>query len=160
MSVNQDFKDLFNIFNLEAVEYIIVGAHAAIFFSEPRYTKDIDIWINPTRENAEKTRKALEIFGAPLENISVDDFTNRDLVYQIGIEPNRIDILMDIAGVNFSEAQLRAVKSTYGGISVNILSRADLILSKRTVGRKQDLLDIERLENNQDDIFPRNKTES
>jgi hypothetical protein len=150
MSVNQDFKDLFKIFNSEAVEYIIVGAHAAIFYSEPRYTKDIDIWINPTRENAEKTRKALEIFGAPLENISVDDFTNNDLIYQIGIDPNRIDIIMSIAGVNFAAAQSRVVKSTYGGIPVHILSKVDLIVSKRTVGRKQDLLDIERLENSLD----------
>ena len=75
MSVNSDFKDLFSIFNTEKVEYLIVGAHAVIFHAEPRYTKDIDIWINPTSANAARVWKSLQEFGAPLQNISENDFT-------------------------------------------------------------------------------------
>lgn len=145
MSVNPDYKDLFNTFNLEKVEYLVVGAHAVIFYAEPRYTKDLDIWVNTSEENAKKIWNALKIFGAPIENISVTDFTDTNMIYQIGIEPNRIDILMGIAGVNFNDAYSRAVKSTYGEIPIKILSKEDLIKSKLAAGRKQDLLDIERL---------------
>ena len=145
MSVNPDYKDLFTIFNSEKIEYLVVGAHAVIFYAEPRYTKDIDVWVNTSKENAEKVWKALELFGAPVENIPVSDFTDATMIYQIGIEPNRIDILMGIAGVSFNDAYSCAVQTTYGEVPIKILSKEDLIKSKRAAGRKQDLLDIENL---------------
>ena len=146
MSVNPDFRDLLRLFNVEKVEFLIVGAHAVIYYAEPRYTKDLDIWVNPTKDNARRVWSALEAFGAPLENIAVNDFTDQDLIYQIGIEPNRIDILMGIAGVAFRDSYTRAGDATYGDVPIKIISKEDLLNSKRAVSRRQDMLDIERLE--------------
>ncbi len=146
MQVNKDFKDLFNIFNEEGVEYLIVGAYAVMFYAEPRFTKDIDIWVNPTLENAGKVYHALRRFGAPLENITQEDFSNKELVYQIGIAPNRIDIIMDIGNIPFDIAYHNAEKSAYDGVPINILGKKELVQSKKTIGRKQDLIDIDKLE--------------
>ena len=145
MPVNKDFEDLLRIFHEEKVEYLIVGAYAVIFYTEPRYTKDLDIWINPTEENAKKVWKALQRFGAPLIDVTVKDFTNRELVYQIGVEPNRIDILMDIQGVDFEEAFSRKVVSKYGDVPIYIISKEDLIKAKEATGRLEDKLDLEKL---------------
>ena len=112
--------------------------------------KDIDIWINPTKENASRVWKALEQFGAPLESVSPGDFTSPELIYQIGIEPNRIDILMNVAGVDFNSSYKNSIESSYGGVPVRILSKSDVIAAKRSIGRKQDLLDLERLEDEKD----------
>lgn len=145
MSANQDFKEIFRLLNAEEVEYVIVGAHAVMFYTEPRYTKDIDILVNPTVENARKAWNALAKFGAPLKNISECDFMDKDLIYQVGIEPNRIDIIMSIAGLEFDQAWKNRQTSSYDGIPINILSKNDLIIAKKASGRRQDLLDLERL---------------
>jgi hypothetical protein len=149
MRANPDFKDLFSIFNAEQVEYLVVGAYAVMYYAEPRFTKDLDIWINPTEENAKRAWAALSRFGAPLSGVQVDDFINPDLVYQIGVEPNRIDILMGIAGVSFKEAFPGSESSTYAGVPIKIIGKTDLIRAKKATGRKQDLLDLDRLEEDQ-----------
>jgi len=146
MPANPDFRDLFSIFNEETVEYLVAGAHAVVYFSEPRYTKDLDVWINPTPGNAERVHRALARFGAPLKGISIEDFCDHDLIYQVGVEPNRIDVIMGVAGVAFDEAWADRVESTYGGEPIHIMGKASLIKTKRAVGRKQDLLDVEKLE--------------
>ena len=151
MSHNEDFKDLFKILNEEHVDYLIVGAHAVIYYTEPRYTKDIDVWVAPTKDNAKRIWKALAQFGAPLANISIDDFTNEDLVYQIGLAPNRIDILMGISGIEFKEANKNRVESTYAGEKIYLLSKSDLIKAKRASNRKQDQLDLEKLQDYEDE---------
>ena len=145
MPANSDFKDLFSIFNDEQVEYLVAGAHAVIYFAEPRYTKDLDVWVNPTADNAARVYRALSTFGAPLNNISADDFTEPDLVYQIGVEPNRIDIIMSVGEVGFDRAWKSRIESSYGGIPIHIMGKGSLIEAKRAVGRPQDLLDLERL---------------
>jgi hypothetical protein len=145
MPINPDYRDLFRIFSEEKVEYLIVGAYAVTYFSEPRYTKDLDLWIRPTAENASKVWRALQRFGAPLTNVAPRDFTDPQMVYQIGIEPNRIDILMGITGVDFQTAYQNRVESSYGGVSIFLIGREDLITSKKASGRPQDLLDLERL---------------
>ena len=151
MSHNEDFKDLFKLLNEEHVDYLIVGAHAVIYYTEPRYTKDMDVWVAPTKDNAKRIWKALAQFGAPLVNISIDDFTNEDLVYQIGVAPNRIDILMGISGIEFKEANKSRVKSTYAGETIYLLSRIDLIKAKRASNRKHDQLDLEKLQDYDDE---------
>lgn len=145
MAANPDFKDLFSIFNEEKVEYLVAGAHAVIYFSEPRYTKDLDIWVNPTVENAIRVHAALARFGAPLKGISIDDFCDREMIYQVGIEPNRIDILMGIIGVEFNSAWVERVESTYDGIPIHIMGKESLRKAKKASGRPQDLLDLEKL---------------
>lgn len=144
--MNPDFRDLFSELNAAEARYLIVGAHAVTFHSVPRYTKDIDIWIERTRENASRAFSALSRFGAPVENVTVDDLCSPGVILQIGVEPNRIDVLTSIAGLEFGEAWRRRVPSTYGGVPISVLGLDDLITSKRAVGRPQDLLDVEWLE--------------
>jgi len=146
MPANRDFKELFCAFNEENVEYLVVGAHAYIFYAEPRYTKDLDIWVNPTEANARRVLRALAKFGAPLADVSPADLTNPEMVLQIGVEPNRFDILMGITGVDFEPAWTNRSPSTYDGIPINILGKVDLIRNKRACGRPKDMIDIERLE--------------
>lgn len=145
MSANSDFKDLLKIFNEENVEYLIVGAHAVIFYAEPRYTKDVDVWVAPTKENSRRVYRALQRFTAPLKGMTEEDFTDPELVYQMGIPPNRIDILMGVDGLTFSEAWDARTQTHYDGVPMGILSRDHLIRNKRATGRPQDLLDVARL---------------
>ena len=144
--MNQDFRDLFKTFNEHGVKYLVVGAYAVIYYAEPRYTKELDIWIEVSEKNAEKVWGALAAFGAPLEDIGLEDFTNFDLIYQIGVAPNRIDIMMDVPGVDFSSAWEKRIESSYGGESINIIGIDDLIKAKQTVNRDQDKLDLKILE--------------
>ena len=146
MPANKDYKDLFRILNEEQVKYLVVGAHAVIYYAEPRYTKDLDIWINPSRENAKKVWRALSRFGAPLQDISLEDFLDTDVIYQIGVEPNRIDIIMGVAGITFESAYKNKSCSTYDGEPINILGKEDLIKTKKATGRAQDMLDVENLD--------------
>jgi len=147
MPNNPDFKDLFKILNEEKVKYLIVGAYAVTFYSEPRYTKDLDIWVEPSAENAEKIWTALTKFGAPLLDISLKDFSDEKLVYQIGVEPNRINIMMGITGLKFETAWEDRVRSEYSGVPVNIINLGNLIATKKAAGRPQDLIDVKNLEN-------------
>jgi hypothetical protein len=145
-AVNQDYEDLFRALNEHRVRYLVVGAYAVIYYAEPRYTKDLDVWVESTKENAGKVWKALAGFGAPLEGVSVDDFTNPELIYQIGVEPNRIDIMMALPGVEFAGAWSRRVASSYGRETINILDLDDLIHAKKTTDRDSDRLDLKLLD--------------
>jgi hypothetical protein len=146
MNGNRDFRDLLHCLNDAGARYLIVGAYAVIYHSEPRYTKDLDIWIEPTPENAQKVWTALVRFGAPLDDLTVADLSNPDIVFQIGVEPNRIDILMDIEGLRFAEAWENRFVSTYEDQTVSVLSHDDIIRAKKATGRDEDLLDVKRLE--------------
>jgi hypothetical protein len=117
-----------------------------MFYTVPRYTKDLDVWVRPTRENAERVHRALAGFGAPMSDLTVADLAVPGTIFQIGIAPNRVDVITSIDAVAFEEAWRRRVASTYGGVPIAILSAEDLLTNKRTVGRKQDLLDVELLE--------------
>jgi len=145
MAINPDFRDLFSALSGEDAEFIVVGAHAVMFFTEPRYTTHLDVWVRPSRENAKRVRRALAHFGAPLSDLSVDDLAVAGTIFQIGIAPNRIDILTSIEAVEFETAYPRAARSTYGGVAIRLLSAEDLLANKRAVGRKQDELDVEKL---------------
>lgn len=145
MGVNRDFRDLFKIFNGHDVEYLVVGAYAVIYYTTPRYTKDLDVWVNPTSENACKVWLALKEFGAPLIDVVEKDFIDKEMIYQIGVEPNRIDIMMGMPGFEFPVAWENREESTYGGVTIYIISRKDLIHSKEATGRPHDLIDVKNL---------------
>ena len=144
--MNPDFRDLLAAFNACAVEYIVVGAHALAAHGFVRATKDLDLWVKPTRENAARTLRALAEFGAPLHDLSVEDLSSPGLIFQIGVPPVRIDIVTAIDGVEFDPAWRGRIEANLGNLAVPVLSRRDLILNKRTVGRLQDLADVQRLE--------------
>jgi hypothetical protein len=145
--VNQDFSDLLSEFNAQRVEYLVVGAHALAAHGHIRATKDLDVWVRPDPANARRVLKALRNFGAPLHDLSESDLSEPGITFQIGVEPLRIDILTQIDGVTFDEAWDGRVLATFAGVSVTVLSRAYLIQNKRASGRKQDLADVEWLEN-------------
>jgi len=144
--VNRDFKDLFSALNAAEVRYLVVGAYAVTFHARPRFTQDLDVWIDPESANAGRAWKALAAFGAPMRDVSAADLSQPGLVVQIGVAPNRIDILTQIEGVEFAAAWERRSVGTYGVCPIHVLSRADLIANKRLLGRPQDLLDVQALE--------------
>jgi hypothetical protein len=100
MPASLHFKELLRKFNEHQVKYLVVGAYAVMKYTEPRYTKDFDIWVEPVSANAQRVFAALAEFGAPMNEVQVEDFANPELVFQIGIEPLRIDIMMGIKGLN------------------------------------------------------------
>ncbi|MBW2075803.1 MAG: hypothetical protein JRI58_13850 [Deltaproteobacteria bacterium] len=106
----------------------------------------LGIWIEPVVENAKRVWKALKVFGAPLDGVTLDDFCNRELIYQIGIAPNRIDIMMDIPGVDFSSAWENRIEASYDKEPIYIIGIKDLIEAKKTSNREQDRLDLKNLE--------------
>jgi hypothetical protein len=140
-----DFKELLSLFNEEGVRYLIVGAFALAFFGRPRYTKDLDVWVDPAGDNSARVFRALAKFGAPLDNVSAEDFGDEDTIFRIGVEPVRIDILAGISGVAFDGACLRRTPADYAGIAVGVISRDDYVANKRASGRPHDLRDIESL---------------
>jgi hypothetical protein len=149
-SMHQDFVDLLRLFADRGVEAIVVGAHALAAHGHVRATKDLDVWIRPSPENAARAHSALGEFGAPLHDLEVEDLSTPGTVFQIGLAPVRIDILTAIDGVTFDEAWADKVTAHFGGVPVFVLSRANLLRNKRASGRTQDLADVERLESGDD----------
>ncbi|MEK7726935.1 MAG: hypothetical protein AAB354_00915 [candidate division KSB1 bacterium] len=146
MKWNQDYFDMFAALNTANVRYLIVGAYAVGFHVEPRTTKDIDLWVEASFENAQQLYKALAEFGAPLENVVVADFCNPEMVFQIGVPPNRIDILMGLEGITFDEAWQSRVEAQYDGQRVFMIGREELIQVKKLAGWPQDVEDVKALE--------------
>lgn len=146
MATNPDFRDLLSALCAEGADFIVVGAHAVMFHTAPRFTKDLDIWVRPSAENAVRVRRALVAFGAPVDNLSVDDLSVKGTIFQIGVPPNRIDVLTSIDALEFEAAYARSVASRYGDVAIRLLDIDDLITNKRAVGRKQDEIDVENLE--------------
>ncbi len=145
MLTNSDFKELLNLFEKHKVRYLVVGAYAVMKYSEPRFTKDLDLWIATDRGNANSVFVALKEFGAPLANLTVDDFAQQDYFYQMGIAPLRVDIMMSIPGVEFEEAWKNREIVELDDLKIPFISRSDLIRSKEASGRPQDKMDAERL---------------
>lgn len=145
MLVNSDFKELLKTFSDCRVKYLVIGGYAMIRYTEPRYTKDLDLWISVEPGNAAAVYRALKAFGAPLAGLAEDDFAREGYFYQMGVPPVRVDILMSIPGLRFEEAWARRVEVDFDGVPVNFLSKQDLITSKLVAGRPRDLLDAQML---------------
>lgn len=145
MDLCPDYEDLFRIFNDSGVKYLVAGGQAVIYYTEPRYTKDLDLWIIPEMNDPQMVFDALKKFGAPLKGVSADDFKNKKLIVQIGVAPVRIDLLMNIEGVNFKTAWKSRKRAKYGDVTINLMGIMDLISAKKSAGRPQDVLDLEKL---------------
>lgn len=144
--LNKDYKEILQIFLNENVEFIVVGAYALAAHGFPRATGDIDIWVNPNKENSIKVYNALAKFGAPLENVNEVDFENPDSVFQIGVVPRRIDIITEIDGVEYSQAERKILKLKINELIVPVLSLNDLLQNKKSTGREKDKLDADLIE--------------
>ncbi|MGD0363978.1 MAG: nucleotidyl transferase AbiEii/AbiGii toxin family protein [Bryobacteraceae bacterium] len=142
----QDYKDLLSAFRSHGVKYLVVGGFAVIYHSQPRFTKDMDLFIKADPENAKAAYAALAEFGAPLQGITWQDFTDRNSFFRFGREPSGFDILPAIPGVDFDaawERRVEAVVDTATGLNANVISADDLIASKLASGRARDLADVE-----------------
>lgn len=129
----------------EGAEFLIVGAYAMGAHGVPRATGDLDIWVGTSGENPERVWRALAAFGAPLRDLQLDDLRRPDLIYQIGVAPQRIDIITAIEAVTFAEAYPPRLTVEVEGIPLPVLSRAHLLRNKRAVGRPKDLADLDAL---------------
>ncbi|OHD24289.1 MAG: hypothetical protein A2086_01290 [Spirochaetes bacterium GWD1_27_9] len=145
MNLNTDFKDFIELLNKNDVKYLLVGGYAVAYYGYPRYTKDIDIWIENTKENAEKLLDSLEKFGLKREELNKNDFVTEDNVIQLGYPPCRIDILTSIDGVNFDKCYENRNKVFVDELEINIINLNDLIINKKSTARYQDLADLEKL---------------
>lgn len=148
MAESPDFKELLRTFNDKTIEFLIVGGYAVMKYTEPRFTKDLDVWIRNSPENATKVYEALAEFGAPLQKDGLvpADFASDGTTYQIGVAPVRIDILTHISGVQFADAWTNRVTSTFFGIPVHFISLKDLITNKKAMGRSSDLEQLESIQ--------------
>ena len=144
--MHPDFLDIIRALLDAEVRFIIVGAYAVNLYVDPRATGDLDIWIEPTPDNASKVMRALGEFGAPLTGVSEKDFSSPGITLQIGISPRRIDILTQISGIGFAEAWSDRCEFKFGEFTVPFLSKAAVIKNKRAAGRPKDIADLDALE--------------
>jgi len=143
--MERDFVEMLSVLNAAGAEYLVVGAHALAAHGVPRATGDLDIWVRATPDNARRVIGALREFGAPLFDLSVEDLSRPETVFQIGVVPVRIDLLTSISGVGFEEAWARRLPGTIEGVAFGVIGREDLLRNKRVTGRPRDLLDAETL---------------
>ena len=151
MFINSDFSDLLKIFNDSGVRYMVIDGYAHIQYAEPRFTKDLDLWVSTDPENARAVYRALQEFGAPLTELTEADFSEDGYFYQMGMPPVRVDILMGIPGVEFEEAWTRRKLISFDELSISFISKRDLILAKKAAGRPQDLIDADLLSSTPDE---------
>lgn len=140
--LNENFKDMLFALNDAGDEYLLVGAYALAAHGSPRATGDIDFWVRPDVENAKRVWSALVAFGAPTSEICVDDFATPEIVFQIGVPPQRIDILTSISGVAFSDAWENRLLVELDRTIIPVLGLNDLLKNKSSSGREKDTADI------------------
>ncbi len=144
----EEFKELLSIFNAHGIKYLVVGGYAVGLHSQPRATKDIDLWIRPDAENAKAVYTALAEFGAPLEGITAAEFTEPGMFFRLGSPPLMVDILPQIAGIDFDtawERRVEAVIDDLNGSKALFVSETDLVASKLAAARPQDLADVDAI---------------
>jgi hypothetical protein len=146
MVLDKDFREFIALLNRNNVRYLVVGGYAVGFHGHPRYTKDLDIWIEVGEENAANLVAALDEFGFASAGFTNDDFLNPGEFVQLGYPPNRIDLITTCEGVEFSDCYARRRQIEIDNLSVDFIDIEDLLKNKRTVARPQDLADISNLE--------------
>lgn len=144
--MSKHYEELLELLNAHEVRSLIVGGIAFSFYAEPRYTKDLDIWIDPEPENVQRLLRALDEFGFGSVGLKADDFLTPGRFVQLGYPPGRIDLLTSIPGISFPEAWANRVEDKLGNARAFYLSKPDLIRNKRAAARPQDLVDVQTLE--------------
>jgi len=144
--LSKDLQEFIRLLKTQSVEYLVVGAWAVAFHGRPRYTGDLDIFLRRDPFNADRMMNVIEGFGFGATGITVHDFLKEDYVIQLGIEPNRIDLLTGISGVEFDKAWPRRVSGKIGESEVFFIDRDLLIQNKKTADRDKDIGDVRSLE--------------
>ena len=145
MILGPDFSEFVEFCEREPVRYLIVGGFAVGVHGHVRYTKDLDVWIEPTRENAARTLRVLDEFGFGTLGLTEADFIEPGNVIQLGYPPNRLDLLTQPTGVTFAECWDARIRVDLGTVTANVIGFDDLIANKRASGRLRDLADVEDL---------------
>ncbi len=146
MVLNRDLKELLLLLNANKVRYLVVGGYAVAAHGHPRYTKDLDVWIDRTQTNAKKLIKVLEQFGFGSFGLGEKDFLKPDQIIQLGIPPARVEIFTTLKGVDFKKCYPRRLEAKIDGAPVNFIDLENLKKNKKAVGRLQDLADLENLD--------------
>jgi predicted nucleotidyltransferase len=146
VNLNRDFSELLSELNARGARYLLVGGYALSFYGRPRATGDLDLWIEATLLNADRVFRALANYGAPLEGVTPADLATPGTVLQIGVSPNRVDILTSVTGLTFEEAWENRKPVSFGDTPMFVISESDFIRNKRSVGRAQDIVDAQEIE--------------
>jgi len=146
MKTEKDYEEFLELLNEHKVRYCIIGSYALSFHARPRYTKDIDILIDASPENARKILAALDKFGFGSLDLKIEDFSTKGNIIQLGYEPVRIDIITSLKGIDFSDVWKSRVQGPYGNQMVNYINRQNLIKTKKIADRAQDRADLEILQ--------------
>ncbi|MGB3715185.1 MAG: hypothetical protein WA996_12215 [Candidatus Promineifilaceae bacterium] len=146
MVLNQDFREFIQSLNNNQVRYLVAGGYAVAYHGYPRYTKDIDIWVDQSRDNANKLIAALEQFGFATLGLSAEDFLESGQIIQLGNPPNRIDLLTSLTGVSFEACYEKRIVLDVEDLEINFIDLENLKANKKATGRYQDLADLENLE--------------
>jgi hypothetical protein len=144
--LNQDFKEFIQLLNENQVKYLVIGGYAVAIHGHPRYTKDIDIWIEISEENAQKLVTALTQFGFESLGLTSDDFQTPDQIIQLGYPPNRIDLITNPDGIDFQTCYDSKIEVSLNDVSVKFINLDNLKKNKLASGRLQDLADLEKLQ--------------
>jgi hypothetical protein len=144
--LSKDFKEFLELLNENKVKYLVVGGYAVAFHGHPRYTKDIDVWIELSPDNANNILNALKEFGFGSLGLKPDDFLESDQIIQLGYPPNRIDILTSLTDLKFEDCYKTKVEVEIQGLHIDFIDIENLKKNKRATGRPQDLADAENLE--------------
>lgn len=146
VELRPDFKDFLRLLNQHQVKYLIVGDYAVMKYTEPFYTKAMDIWVDTTPENAGRTYEALVEFGAPMADLTIHDLTQQHIVFQFGMAPTRVDVMTSIDAVTFNEAWKHRVQTNLDAIPISIISLEHLKQNKKATNRDTDRIHLGRLE--------------
>jgi len=143
--MNSDFQELLQLFAKHKVRYLVVGGYAAMHYSQPRFTKDLDLWLEPSPENAVRVMRAFGEFGMPLIDVTPADFEQESLQYMVGRAPVLFDFLTSLPGLSFNTCWDSRVEDGSEGFSICYLSKESLIKAKRIAGRPQDIADLDEI---------------
>ena len=140
--LNEDYREMLQLLLRNEVKFLVVGAYAMAAYGYPRATGDFDIWVDTTLENSQRIYKSVSDFGAPLAEITERTFTEKGIVFQIGVAPRRIDIITHIDGVEFHNAYQDKEEVEIENMKIPFLSKSNLIKNKKSTGREKDKIDI------------------
>ena len=146
MNTQPDFEELLKLLEQNNVRYMIIGGYAVAFHGFPRFTKDIDVFFFNSEQNIAKVRKVLLDFGFTPDNIPEEMLTETGNIIQFGVAPVRVDLINEIDGVTYEEAEQHMMRGKYGDVEVNFIGKEDLLKNKKASGRPQDELDVKTLE--------------